>query len=157
MPVKFPYRTLHALEDAQYNFEWLETWLGAGASWTPLAYATGAGTGNWSDYGSGYEPGGYHLDTQGFVHVRATCKNGSGVAYPATNVVIANLPVGARPRYAKLFTASGLDTASHYIDFVMVAQTDGRIMLAGADVGQVPLGNNGAYQWLALSTEFAVF
>ena len=123
-------------------------------TWTPLPYATGAGTGGWGDSGGGLEPGGFLLDGNGFCHVRATCKNANAVGYPSTNVLIATVPY--HPRYAKQFIGAALDTASHYISLLLVVQTSGQITLAGADVGQVPLGNNGNYQWLSFSTDFQV-
>lgn len=120
--------------------------------WKPLTYATGSGTGNWSN-ASGGEPGGYMLDGR-FTHVRGMCKNATAVAYPITNVGIARLPV--HPLYPKYFTGAALDTAGHYIAPLMFIWTDGWLSLAGADVGQVPLGNNGSYQWLTFSTDFGV-
>ena len=136
---------------------WVPLWdgLAANGAWTPLAYMTGTGTGGWADVAD-YEPAGYLLDSFGLAHIRGTCANLSTVGYPSTNVVIATLPAAACPRYAKRFVGAALDSSGHYIAPLLIAQTDGRIKLAGADVGQVPLGNTGNYQWLAFSTDFEV-
>ena len=59
------------------------------------------------------EPGSYLLEGR-FCHVRATCKNATGVVYPSTNTLIATLPAGARPLYTQVPSrAVAFDTASH--------------------------------------------
>lgn len=128
-------------------------------SWRNLSYQTGAGTGNWSDYGAAglWSPAGYMIDATGFCHIRGLVKNGTAVSYPATNTLIAiGLP---EPQEAVMGQGMFIDTLSHtgiarldiYNTAVGGVGGAGKLLMAGTDYGYGPtVGNNGLYSWMAL-------
>lgn len=120
-----------------------------GLTWQPFAYATGAGTGNWSDYGAGYPPGQYALDKAGLLHLGGLVKNGTAVTYPTTNTLIATLPAGYRPLYNMNLSAIYYDSSHNSGVTSLDVYTDGRVVMGGFDIAYNG-GNTGSYLWLSL-------
>jgi hypothetical protein len=73
----------------------------------------------WTNYNSEYNPAGYYVDNEGYVHLRGLVRSGS------SNAAIFTLPEGARPAYRELqSTVTHPDVAAR-VDIV----ADGRVLL----------------------------
>ena len=103
------------------------------------AWSTPSYAGNWGDYGSGWEGGGYVKDSMGFVHLRGLIKaTGAGDT-------IFTLPTGYRPPDDLIFTVQ-------YYDYGTSGYVHGRVDVKPNGIVDVDYpATVGANDWVSLS------
>jgi hypothetical protein len=83
----------------------------------PDTWHTPSFVNGWASYGAGYNPAGYLIDANGFVHLRGILTGGAA----GSNVF--TLPAGYRPQYVEELTCFGYGANGHAIAAFQVAPT----------------------------------
>lgn len=97
----------------------------AAEGWDALPFMNG-----WTNYGGGWEAGGYRKDQLGLIHLRGLITHASGV--PSTSTIFV-LPPGYRPQHGRIFAVqTGEPAAAGRLD----VHEDGEVVWNTGAVGE---------------------